>query len=196
MNQRKPKPDIPFTPVPVRYRRDGWTADKQIDFIEALAACGCVDEACKRVGMGRSSVYDLRARIDAASFRAAWEAALDHAVTRLSDAAFSRSIHGVTRPVFYKGEQIGEKVYYDERLTMFLLRYRDPFRYGKWRDKMQIDIPPDGIARLLWQWIDRLEQEAEADEEGRPRPRFRPIPGHQVVSPADLEAARRGRNPA
>lgn len=105
----------------------------------------------------------------------------------------SPAINGVSRPVFYKGEQVGERRYYDERLTMFLLRYRDPFRYGKWRDQTQIDVPPDGIARYLWDLVDRVEQDAWADAEGLPRPRLPLPPGHQVVSAAELEAARRKR---
>src|SRR3546814_14820256 len=75
-----------FDPAPVRPRRDGWTADKQIAFVEALAACGCVEEACGAVGVSRMSAYRLRARADAQSFRYAWAFALDHAIGRLGDA--------------------------------------------------------------------------------------------------------------
>src|SRR3982750_2139522 len=113
---------IEFNAAKVRRRHDGWTPAKQVAFIEALAQSGCVDEACKRVGMSRSSAYELRSRKNAESLRPAWDAALAHAVQQLSDAAFSRAINGVTRPVFYKGELIGERRYFDERLTMFVLR--------------------------------------------------------------------------
>jgi len=119
-------PLLAFTPVPVKTRHNGWTPDRQLAFIEALAECGCIAEACQRVGMGRSSAYALRARADAAAFRLAWDAALEHAIRAISDAAFSRALHGVARPVFYKGQQVGERRYFDERLTIFLLRCRDP----------------------------------------------------------------------
>src|SRR3546814_14281469 len=109
-----------FDPAPVRPRRDGWTADKQIAYVEALAACGCVEEACGAVGVSRMSAYRLRARADAQSFRYAWDFALDHAIGRLGDAVLSRAINGVARPVFYQGEQIGERRHYDERLAMWL----------------------------------------------------------------------------
>jgi hypothetical protein len=121
--------------VPVRARRDGWTPERQAGFIRALAESGCVVEACARVGMSDSSAYRLVARSDAVSFRLAWDAAMDFATRRLSSAAFSRALNGVSVPVFYQGEVVGERRYYDERLTMFLLRYRDPLRYGKWRDR-------------------------------------------------------------
>jgi hypothetical protein len=34
-----------FTPVPVRYRYDSWTAERQIAFIEKLADCGSISAA-------------------------------------------------------------------------------------------------------------------------------------------------------
>lgn len=133
----RPKgPEFPFEPVVLRFRHDGWTAERQAAFIQALAECGCVAEACGRVGQSVGGAYGLRARPEARSFRAAWDAALAHAIQRLSDAAFARALHGVSRPVFYRGEQVGENRHYDERLTTFLLRYRDPDRYRKWNDRM------------------------------------------------------------
>jgi len=169
---------VKFTPVPVRKRHDGWTPERQVAFITALAECGCVDEACKRVGMGRASAYELRARANADSFRAAWNAALDHAVQRLADAAFSRAINGVTRPVFYKGELVGERTYYDERLTMFMLRYRDPARFGRWRDRIPFETPPPPIPRDdLWELIETVEDHADSDAKGLPRaPYYPPLP--------------------
>ncbi len=50
---------LKFTPIPLRARHDGWTAEKQIAFIEALAETACVDHACRRVGMSDSSAYRL-----------------------------------------------------------------------------------------------------------------------------------------
>ncbi len=44
-------PVFDFEPVIVRSRHDGWSADKQIAFIQALAECGCVTAACQRIGM-------------------------------------------------------------------------------------------------------------------------------------------------
>ena len=140
---------FPFDPVQLRFRHDGWTPERQEDFIQALAASGCVEEAARRVGMSATSAYDLRARPEAQSFRLAWEAALDMAMPRMSDAAISRCIHGVPVPHYYKGELVGEHRRYDERLTMWLLRYRDPVRYGKWLDRMEFSQHPEGRARTL-----------------------------------------------
>ena len=186
------KPSPQFTPVPVRPRHDGWTPERQVAFIEALAQCGCVDEACDRVGMGRSSAYELRERDNADSFRAAWEAALDHAVQRLSDVAFSRAIKGVSRPVFYKGELIGERRYFDERLTMFILRYRDPVRYGRWRDQVRADLPPDGAAQHLHDLIERVGEDARGDAQGLPRLHKLPVPPQVLSNPNPRPERNRG----
>ncbi|RHW17793.1 hypothetical protein D1610_09680 [Sphingomonas gilva] len=159
-----------FDPVPTRQRHDGWTPDKQVDFIEALAETGCVDHAARAVAMSPTAAYRLRARADAQSFRAAWDHALEYAVSRLSDAVISRAIHGVARPVFFQGEQIGERRYYDERLAMFILRTRDSMRYGRWIDQMAAtrhpEAPPLGLARA----VHRLADDAWADALGGPRP--------------------------
>jgi len=146
-----PEPFEPpeFEPAHPRPRFDGWTAERQVAFIEALAQSACVTEACRAVGMSDRSAYALRARTDAISFRNAWDAALDYGVRRLTDAALSRAINGVAVPVFFKGEQVGERRYFDERLAMFLLRYRDPLHYGKWLDQREFSGDPEGGAQEL-----------------------------------------------
>ena len=188
-------PRANFAPIPLKPRHDGWTAERQVAFIEALAECACVDDACKAVGMGRSSAYALRARPDAIAFRLAWDAALDHGVRALGDAALSRALHGVARPIFYKGEQVGERVYFDERLTMFILRYRDPTRYGAWLDRTIAQRGKDHEAQRLRDHLDRLAEDAWADELGVPRP-AQPYPpsGARIVSEQEF-AARNSRKP-
>lgn len=169
--------------VPTRARHDGWTPERQHDFIAALAECGSVTEACRAVGMTPHSAYRLRARPDASIFRQAWDVALDYAVRRLSDAAFDRAINGVPVPVFYKGEQVGEWRRFDERLTMFMLRYRDPTRYGAWLDAMEARRHPDGAGIVL----------AHALNDGR---RARPAargPAARSPCPARGAAARAAR---
>lgn len=181
-------PSTPLgAPIPVRYRHDGWTPERQLEFIEALSECGCVDEAAKSVGMSRNSAYALRRRHDAQAFRLAWDAATDYAVSRLGDVAMSRAINGVPVPIFHQGEQVGERRHYDERLTMFLLRYRDPARYGKWQDRLESsrheDVPADILAfrvvrmvRAAW----RLFNAALAGKE-EPEPIWEPVERGQEV---------------
>ena len=144
------EPDPPdFAPAERRFRHDGWTPDRQRDFIAALAQTGCVTDAAAAVGMSVRSAYALRAVPLAISFRQAWDIALDYAIHRLADAALSRAINGVARPVFFNGEQIGEQRFFDERLTMFLLRARDPARFGEGAERDQPAVHRDSIGISL-----------------------------------------------
>ena len=157
----------PFTPTYLRPRHDGWTSARQIAFVEALADCGCVDEACQRVGMSRASAYALRRHAASTSFREAWDAAIDSALHLLEDAAIGRAIHGVARPIFYKGEQVGEWRQHDERMAMFLLRYRRQQRFGPWIDRIGAPDPDgdfDPAGRLDWH-LGEIEEYGPDDEQ-------------------------------
>ena len=136
-----PKLPVPFTPVPVSSRHDGWTIERQIAFIEKLADCGSVTAAGKHVGMSRESARRLRLRPCGRAFRDAWDAALDCSYAKLEEAAMERARNGVARPVFYKGEQVGEWRHHDERLTMFLLRFRRRHRFGPEADSLPRRAP-------------------------------------------------------
>ena len=142
----EPKPLISFQPAPVRPRHDGWTTERQLAFVEKLADTNSITAACKHVGMSRESVRKLRRRPGGRAFRDACDAALDCGYAAIEEAAAERSRNGVPRPIFYKGEQVGEYRHFDERLTMFLLRYRRPHRYGAHLDRLPVPLsqPPPG----------------------------------------------------
>lgn len=95
-DQRLPLPD--FTPVPRKYRYDGWTPERQRAFIEALADTGSVKHAVLRVGMSPTYVYALRRAPGGEGFAAAWDAALDQGVRTLVDLAIDRAKEGVPVP--------------------------------------------------------------------------------------------------
>ena len=123
-----------FTPVHVRARHDGWTPARQAAFIDVLAGSGCVAEACRHVGKSPRSAYKLRERPGAESFAAAWDAALVEGAQCIADAALGRAIHGVARPVYYRGRQVGERIHFNERLAMYLLTRILPGRFGARHD--------------------------------------------------------------
>jgi hypothetical protein len=149
-----------FTPVAVRPTHNGWTPQKQVAFIDALAEMVCVKQACGHVGMSTSSAYALRIRPDAQGFRIAWDAALDFGARRLSDEAMSRAVHGEVVPHYYKGELVGEHRRYDNKLAMFLLRYRDPLRYAATLDQMVYSGHPEAAAMALMKARNRMMDEA------------------------------------
>ncbi|MET3722367.1 hypothetical protein [Sphingomonas trueperi] len=130
-NRSNPDFVVPdFTPVPRKHRVDGWTPERQRAFIAALAVTGSVTAAARSINMAKEGAYMLRLHPEGAGFRAAWEAALTAGLDRLQDIALERAIDGVPVPVFYKGEQCGEKRWYNDRLLMFILRHRNPEKYG------------------------------------------------------------------
>ena len=100
-----------FEPVSLRLQHNGWSPRLQLRFILALARGAGVDEAARALGKSRQSAYDLRKKPGAASFAAAWDAAL----------AFSRSAAGAGRaaarghcgietilvPRYYRGRLVG-----------------------------------------------------------------------------------------
>ena len=165
MSSTDNKPDS-FTPARLRNRHDGWTPDKQVAFIEALAATSCVREAAAAVGMSESSAYQLRRHRNAQAFRDAWEAALDVGLARLADRAMGRAMNGVPRPIFHQGEQVGEWRHFDERLTMFLLRARNPSRYGPWVGRERTVLPPDADDIILAMRLLQLEHQVAAEWAG------------------------------
>ena len=76
LSWRMQPPRIRFRPVELKVRHDGWTAARQVHFIEVLAATRSIAAACGAVGMSRTSAYKLRGHPEARSFRFAWSAAL------------------------------------------------------------------------------------------------------------------------
>ena len=97
-----------------------------------------------------TSAYELRNRPCGAAFARAWDLALELKLDRVEQAAVERSINGVVRPIFYKGEQVGEYRHFDERLTMFLLRSRRPHRYGKWIEQSPALEPDERDRRFAF----------------------------------------------
>ncbi|MEY4500437.1 MAG: hypothetical protein RIS52_327 [Pseudomonadota bacterium] len=125
-----------FTPVPRQSsRHDGWSADTQICFIEALADYGSVRAAAEKAGKAAGSAYRLRHSAGADSFAAAWDDALKIGMMHLQDIAMERAINGVAVPKFYKGEIVGETRWHDNRLLMFMLRHTNRQIFGPHADE-------------------------------------------------------------
>jgi hypothetical protein len=126
-----------FTPVALRARHDGFTPERQVAFIEALAASGSIRHASKSAGISRDAAYQLRRKAGAENFAEAWDAALRIAVQTIADNVMEQAVSGEVVRQYYKGEVIGERVKFDTRLQMFLLRVHDNRRYGKHADNIR-----------------------------------------------------------
>jgi hypothetical protein len=100
-----------FTPVPVRFRRDGWTPRRQYFYILALARGFKPEKAAGLLGMTRKSAYELRGKRGAEGFAAAWAAAVARARERRLAARgpslAQRGLHGEWHPRLHQGRLIG-----------------------------------------------------------------------------------------
>lgn len=150
---------LDFDPVPVRARRDGWSPERQRDFIEALADCGVVREAAARVGMTEQSATRLRRRPEAAGFSLAWDAALRLGGDRLRSTAYERAVEGVVKKRYWRGRVVGEERVYDNRLLISLLAKFEPVT-----DRAAVDE----VARDWEGWLEAVELGLD-----RPVPKFR-----------------------
>ncbi len=121
-----PRRRVPaFTPVPLRYRKDGWTPMRQADFLGALAETWSVAAAANRVGMGRESAYRLREKDGADSFAAAWDAILaEPRRIRKSthELLWHRAFYGSLKPVMRGGKHVGTLITPDDDAVFRLYR--------------------------------------------------------------------------
>ena len=171
---------IAFTPVPVRPRRDGWTVDKQIAFIETLAETGCVTRAARSVGMSVRSAYRLAARPDAREFAEAWDMAMPLAARALAALAFRYATEGMVEQVWRDGVLVEERRRPSERMLIFLLSRCDPVRYGtrpaplQGQDDWPRDFPQRSLGDLFEEFRDtEIEGGPDEDEEPSAEPRTR-----------------------
>ena len=118
---------VAFEPQPSR-KTGGWSADRQREFIQALAEGGTIHVAAHTSGLSARSAYGLRVRSPA--FAAAWDTAQQLAVGRLSALAFDRAIHGRIEQVYRDGDLVAERRVPNDRLLMWLLARLDPKRFA------------------------------------------------------------------
>lgn len=94
----------------------GWTRERQVQFLDHLARNGNVSAACARVRLSREAAYRLRRR-DAA-FARGWAAAMVLARDANVEVMADRAIHGVEEDIWYRGELVGTRRKYDTRLLL------------------------------------------------------------------------------
>jgi hypothetical protein len=175
-------PAIPFDPVPVQPRRDGWTAAKQRRFIEVLAETGIVRAAAAAAGMSEASAHRLARRPDAAAFCDAWDAALRMAARPAAAKLYEYALDGMTETVWRDGEIVYRRRRPSEKALIYLLSRLDPAHFGRppaattWKDLdgELIDTVAE-TAGLFDGYLENLrdlppeEPEEEEDEAGRER---------------------------
>ena len=79
---------LEFEPVPRKVKRkDGWTPELQRELIARLAVHGSPSKACEAMGKSRAGTDKLLRSPHGASFRAAWDGAVELAEKRKADEA-------------------------------------------------------------------------------------------------------------
>ncbi len=175
--------DYDWVPVRRKARRDGWTVAAQESFIGVLADTGSVTQAALEVNMSATSCYRLRRSADGRAFAAAWDAAVQTASLRLVDLAFDRAVNGSPEPVFDReGRRVGQRIRYNDRLLMFLLRAHQPDRY---RTPGQTANPPAPSAPSTMPALSAPSVETALAALAPPLP---PEP-HRLMAPEDLAIA-------
>ncbi len=126
MKPHRDRRQVPaFTPVPLRYRADGWTPVRQAIFLGVLVETRCVATAAQTVGMSRESAYRLRDKPGAESFAAAWDQLLaTPRESRMSthDILWHRVEYGKIRPIMRRGRCIEVRTIPDNDAVFQLYR--------------------------------------------------------------------------
>ena len=167
----------PLRPHQTRDHSERWSKPKMAQFLRDLAASHSVSSAAKAVSMSRQSAYRLRARLKGQPFDIAWEAAFQHGYDALHQAALERALHGVEVPVYHKGELVGTRQHFDERLTCFLLGARNrngAQRLGRYTAASEF-------------WSERWDTLLERVEQG-------PVEWHEESEEADGESPDEGES--
>ncbi|HLL29557.1 MAG TPA: hypothetical protein VK403_01045 [Allosphingosinicella sp.] len=150
-------------PPPRRYRKDGFSPERQEQFLEYVRGGASGREAARRVGISPTTAYNLYNSPDGAAFRSGWDEAARVTDIVLEDTAFDRAVNGQEEIVYHQGQRVGTRWKYDNNLLMKLLRARLPLKYAPlseiegWLRHRGIAPPADVDGAL-----DRL-REAEAE---------------------------------
>ena len=106
-------------------RSNIFTPARQVAFLSALAQHGNVRAACALVGLSPQAAYTHRRR-DAALAQG-WEAALVLARDVAEQVLADRALNGTAETVYYRGEAVGHRVRYDNRLLLAHLARLDTY---------------------------------------------------------------------
>lgn len=104
-----------WTPPP-GWHHNHWTPARKARFLDVLSHSGNVRLAYGKVGVSPEAAYRLRRR--EAMFADGWAAALVLARDESAQTLADRALNGVTETIWYRGEQVGARVRFDNRLLL------------------------------------------------------------------------------
>lgn len=153
-------------PLTSSRRQDGWTADRQRDFLVAVAEGATVEKAAAQVGLSPQSAYGLRQRANGAVFALGWCAAMLLQRQRLADEltrrAFDGQVDTLTRA---DGSQV-TRHRHDNRLALALLTRLDRHAEGR-GDATTPELEAARLAAGEWQrYLDLVAADASPAQAG------------------------------
>jgi AcrR family transcriptional regulator len=153
-----PPPEEEFGPDGRRVRHDAFTARRRHDFLKALVKGGCVEDACRSVGISPATLYRHQQE-DKDFLRLCLTAARMCAVP-VELTAWERAVDGIDQQ-FACGGEVHVRRRYSDGLLRLLLQGSNPKKYGA--------RPGFTRKRLLRHERKRMEKEirAEIEEEIR-----------------------------
>lgn len=112
------------------------TFDKEakLVFLMCLSRCGLIGKSAAAAGVRYMTVKEHRRKDPL--FDEAVEEALGYFRDRLESEALRRAINGVEVPLYYKGEQVGTRLEYSDRLLEKLMDRYIP----EYRDANRVDV--------------------------------------------------------
>ena len=135
------------------------TPEKKQEFLDLLAETGNVSKVCAALGVSRMHIYIHRKKNK--TFEKKWALAKKLYIARLEDEAWRRAFEGITKPIFYKGEQLrraptpefpeGEPYFertYSDTLLMHRLNAERPNKY-QYRQKIDGNIDGEIIVKVV-----------------------------------------------
>lgn len=159
----RPREAIDFDPVPRGVNRhDGWTPARQREFIAVIAATGSTQAALQATGMSWTSAHALKRAPGAESFAAAWNAARALGVGLIREKLMDHSLNGIPDPVFFRGEQVGERRRFNHRSMMWLIEHGE-----RAQGRAESDEERDRNEALAAKWVTDLLaalEQAEAQQ--------------------------------
>jgi hypothetical protein len=137
-------------------RADQWTIEKQELFVARLAETANVSASLVETGMSHAGLYKLRKR--SATFRAAWDEALDLGYARVEAMLLDRALNG-RRRVLREGVIVEEFVECSDSLALTLIAQHRK-RVVEYR--AAIAVSRDNPERLRERFMAKLQRLAKA----------------------------------
>ena len=112
---------------------------KRSVFLKCLAETGKVGESARAAGY--LSTETLRSfRKNDEDFAEAWDLATSAAGDLLEEEAIRRAVDGTLKPVFYKGEIVGQEIQYSDSLMAILLKANNPSKYNRSGGETNVNV--------------------------------------------------------